>query len=82
VKLLLDMNVVPQITSRLVAVGHACRHARDIGLARAADTEIIKAAKAADEVIVTHDLDYGHLLAFSGEAAPSVIMFRVGSMKQ
>jgi hypothetical protein len=41
-----------------------------------ADTEIIKAAKSADEVIVTHDLDYGHLLAFSGEAAPSVIMFR------
>jgi predicted nuclease of predicted toxin-antitoxin system len=35
------------------------------------------AAKAGGEVIVTHDLDYGHLLAFSGEADQSVIIFRL-----
>lgn len=29
------------------------------------------------ETILTHDLDYGHLLAFSGETAPSVIIFRL-----
>lgn len=29
------------------------------------------------EVIVTHDLDYSHLLAFSGEPAPSVIILRL-----
>lgn len=34
-------------------------------------------ARAASEVIVTHDLDYGHLLAFSGEDSPSVIIFRL-----
>jgi predicted nuclease of predicted toxin-antitoxin system len=28
-------------------------------------------------VILTHDLDYGSILAFSGEATPSVIIFRV-----
>jgi predicted nuclease of predicted toxin-antitoxin system len=77
VKLLLNMNVLPQLGPRLAAVGHACRHARDIGLERAEDPEIINAAKAGGEVIVTHDLDYGHLLAFSGQAAPSVIIFRV-----
>lgn len=26
---------------------------------------------------MTHDLDYGHLLAFSGEKAPSVIILRL-----
>ena len=26
---------------------------------------------------MTHDLDYGHLLAFSGEAGPSVVTLRV-----
>jgi predicted nuclease of predicted toxin-antitoxin system len=77
VKLLLNMNVLPQLMSGLVAAGHSCRHSRDIGLARAEDPEIITAARAAGEVIITHDLDYGHLLAFSGEANPSVIILRV-----
>jgi predicted nuclease of predicted toxin-antitoxin system len=77
VKLLLNMNVLPQLGSRLAAVGHLCRHARDIGLERAEDPGIIAAARAGGEIIVTHDLDYGHLLAFSGEAGPSVIIFRV-----
>ena len=76
-KLLLNMNVLPQLASRLVAAGHSCRHAREIGLARAADPEIIRAAKASGEVIITHDLDYGHLLAFSGEAGPSVVILRI-----
>ena len=76
-KLLLNMNVLPQLGPRLAAVGHPCRHARDVGLERAEDPGIIAAARAGGEVIVTHDLDYGHLLAFSGEAGPSVIIFRV-----
>jgi predicted nuclease of predicted toxin-antitoxin system len=77
VKLLLNMNVLPQLAPRLAAAGHPCRHVRDIGLERAEDPEIIKAAQAGGEVIITHDLDYGHLLAFSGEPGPSVIIFRV-----
>ncbi len=75
--LLLNMNVLPQLATRLAAAGHRCRHARDIGLARAEDPEIIETAKAAGEVIVTHDLDYGHLLAFSGKAIPSIVILRV-----
>ncbi len=75
--LLLNMNVIPQLATHLAGAGHRCRHARDIGLARAEDPEIIEAAKVAGEVIVTHDLDYGHLLAFSGEAAPSIVILRV-----
>lgn len=27
-------------------------------------------------MIITHDLDYGHLLAFSGDTRPSVIIVR------
>jgi predicted nuclease of predicted toxin-antitoxin system len=77
VKLLLNMNVVPQLGQQLEAAGHTCRHASDIGLERAEDPAIIDAARSGGEVIVTHDLDYGNLLAFSGEASPSVIIFRV-----
>lgn len=30
---------------------------------------------------MTHDLDYGHLLAFSGESAPSVIILRLRDLR-
>ena len=39
--------------------------------------EIVEQARRKAEVIVTHDLDYGHLLAFSGELAPSIIILRL-----
>ena len=46
-------------------------------LAQSSDVNIMEEARANRETIVTHDLDYGHLLAFSGEAAPSVIIFHL-----
>lgn len=76
-KFLLNMNVPRELGRRLAARGHECRHVGDIGMAQASDVAIIEEAKANKEVIVTHDLDYGHLLAFSGEPAPSVIIFRL-----
>jgi predicted nuclease of predicted toxin-antitoxin system len=54
VKLLLNMNVVPQLGARLGAMGHAWRHVREIGLERAEDPAIVDAARTGDEVIVTH----------------------------
>jgi len=76
-KFLLNMNVPPQLGKRLTAQGHTCRHVRDIGMARADDLEIVAEAKAHQEIILTHDLDYGTLLAFSGESKPSVVIFRL-----
>ena len=46
-------------------------------MSRSNDLEIIREARKKTEIIITHDLDYGHLLAFSGEATPSVIIFRL-----
>ena len=46
-------------------------------MARKNDTAIIEEARAKSEVIATHDLDYGNLLAFSGERSPSVVIFRL-----
>jgi len=61
--------------------GRVCRHMGDIGMSRAKDVEIVAEAKKTGEVIMTHDLDYGHLLAFSGESAPSVIMLRLRDLR-
>jgi predicted nuclease of predicted toxin-antitoxin system len=37
----------------------------------------LEEAERAGEVIVTHDLDYGTVLAFTGKAGPSVIILRL-----
>lgn len=76
-KFLLNMNIPRQLGRLLQEQGHSVRHAADVGLASASDHAIVDAARANGEVIVTHDLDYGHLLAFAGTNAPSVIIFRL-----
>lgn len=76
-KFLLNMNIPPQLGNRLLAEGHNCRHVRDIGMACAEDTAIVAEARLQQEAILTHDLDYGTLLAFSGETKPSVVIFRL-----
>ena len=75
-RFLLNMNLSRELGRLLEAQGHTWRHARDAGLAEAADSAIVEIAKASDEVILTHDLDYGHLRAFSGDDRPSVVIFR------
>ena len=74
---LLNMNVPRELGRRLAEHGHTYRHARDIGLARATDVQMVEAARQIRETILTHDLDYGHLLAFSGRSEPSVVIYRL-----
>ena len=76
-KFLLNMNTPRDLGLRLANHNHSCRHVGDIGMAKASDTAIVEEAHREGEVIITHDLDYGHLLAFSGESEPSVIILRV-----
>ncbi|MFO1430196.1 MAG: DUF5615 family PIN-like protein [Candidatus Competibacteraceae bacterium] len=76
-KFLLNMNMSRELGKLLASQGHEYRHVGDIGLARAEDIDIVTAAKEKQEIILTHDLDYGNLLAFSGESVPSVVIFRL-----
>ena len=76
-RFLLNMNVPRDLGRRLTVAGHECRHVGGIGMAQASDVAIVAEARRSEEIIVTHDLDYGHLLAFSGEPVPSVIIFRL-----
>ena len=46
-------------------------------MAKASDMAIIEESRKNKETIITHDLDYGNLLAFSGESTPSIIIFRL-----
>jgi predicted nuclease of predicted toxin-antitoxin system len=76
-RFLINMNLPRELGKRLGELGHQWRHVGDIGMAEASDDEVIAKAREAGEVILTHDLDYGNLLAFSGEPSPSVITFRL-----
>lgn len=76
-KWLLNMNIPRRLKVLLESVGHQCRHSGDIGLAQADDWTILNEAARGDEVIITHDLDYGRLLAFSGATKPSVVIVRL-----
>lgn len=76
-RFLLNMNLPRKLCRLLAEAGHVCRHCGDVGLARAADPAIVEMARAHGEAVLTHDLDYGGVLAFSGQASPSVVIFRL-----
>ena len=60
-KFLLNMNMPRELGRQLAAKGHEWRHVRDIAMARASDVAILEEARKSQDVVVTHDLDYGHL---------------------
>lgn len=76
-KFLLNANISPLLIPLLEKEHHSVRSVLHLGKHAATDFEIVDFARANDETIITHDLDYGTILAFSGEAKPSVIIFRV-----
>ena len=71
------MNLPRKLGDYLITKGHGARHAGNIGMFKSNDIEIVKQARINDEIIITHDLDYGNILAFSKEQKPSVIIFRI-----
>jgi predicted nuclease of predicted toxin-antitoxin system len=58
--------------------GHDAVHLREEGLQRSSDQEVMAKALAEERILLTMDLDFGYLLAVSGEQLPSVILFRLG----
>lgn len=76
-KFLLDVHLGASLARLLENDGHSCRLVADVGDPRMDDNEILQLARENDEVILTHDLDFGTLLAFSKSNNPSVIIFRI-----
>ncbi len=80
-KLLLDMGLAPRLAKALCAAGHTASHLEDEGLVRLQDPAILAKARAEGAILLTHDLDFSDLLAASGERLPSVVLFRLKSMR-
>jgi predicted nuclease of predicted toxin-antitoxin system len=80
-KFLLDMGLAQSTAKFLRQHDHDAIHLRDEGLQRLADEQIITKALAENRVILTHDLDFGRLMALSQARYPSVITFRLKDMR-
>lgn len=76
-RFLADIGVSPRIVGWLREVGHDASHLSAEGLYRLSDTHIFQKAAREQAVLLTFDLDFGEIVAFSGSAEVSVILFRL-----
>ena len=76
-KFLADMGISMRTVVWLRTLGHDAVHLREQGLQRAVDAEIVAKASAEGRIVLTMDLDFGYLLAVSGQHVPSVILLRL-----
>ncbi|MBI5639577.1 MAG: DUF5615 family PIN-like protein [Nitrospirae bacterium] len=76
-KLLIDMNLSPNWVAVLAQDGIDAVHWSTIGTATAPDREIMAWAKTRGCIVLTHDLDFGAILAATEAESPSVIQLRI-----
>jgi predicted nuclease of predicted toxin-antitoxin system len=76
VRFLIDANLSPRLAILLASEGHDAVAVRQVGLSEAPDNEIVDYAANDDRIVVSHDTDFGALLAFRGLTKPSFILFR------
>jgi predicted nuclease of predicted toxin-antitoxin system len=75
-KLLVDMNLSPRWCAFLFAGGVDSKHWSELGPANSADADIMAYAQTSGYVVLTHDLDFGAILAATGGNSPSVVQIR------
>ena len=79
-KLLVDMNLSPNWVAHLQLAGLTAVHWSAIGRPDAPDTEIMAYAADHGYVVVTHDLDFGTILAATRGTKPSVVQVRADNL--
>jgi len=80
-KFLADMGISPRSVAFLRNLGYEAVHLYELGLERLPDVEILTKARREGYVLLTHDLDFGELIALSGADLLSVVIFRLRSMR-
>ena len=75
-RFLVDANLSPIVATLLNEAGHDAVAVRDFGLQDAGDETILERPPDDDRVIVSHDADFGTLLAVQRRSTPSSILIR------
>ena len=78
---LADMGISPNTVAFLQGLGHHAVHLHDQGLDRMDDPAILEKARDETRVLLTHDLDFGELIAASGAKLPSIVVSRLRNMR-
>ena len=78
---MLDMGISPKTAVFLRNLGYDAIHLHDLKSDRSTDPAVMQMARNEERILLTHDLDFGELIAASGANAPSVIIFRLRNMK-
>lgn len=76
-KFLVDMALSPKTAKFLEDLGYEAKRVDKFGMAKSKDLEISEFAIENDMVIITADLDFGHILAHTKSNKPSVVIFRL-----
>jgi predicted nuclease of predicted toxin-antitoxin system len=76
------MPLSPELAVWLTQRGHDAKHVSHLGLAQAADGEIMERARMEQCVVLTADLDYPRLLALAQYEGPGLILFRGGNYSE
>jgi predicted nuclease of predicted toxin-antitoxin system len=71
------MNLSPQWCAVLAAEGWDAVHWSQVGEVSADDRTILEWARNNGRIVLTHDLDFGAILAATETDAPSVVQIRV-----
>jgi predicted nuclease of predicted toxin-antitoxin system len=80
-RFLADMGVAPRIVAWLREQGHDAVHLLEEGLHRLSDVKIFDKAARERSIVLTFDLDFGEIVAFSGSAEVSVVLFRLDNTR-
>ena len=80
-KLLLDMNLSPLLAIEMTLAGFEAVHWSAVGAINATDPELMAFAAQHGYVVVTHDLDFGAILAASPLNGPSVVQIRADNLE-
>ena len=80
-RFLADMGISPITVAFLRSLGHDAAHLHEQSLDRLSDSAILDKARHEGRILLTHDLDFGELVAFGGARLPSVVIFRLRSMR-
>ncbi len=75
-KFLVDMPLSPKTVIFLKSMGYEAIRVSELGMAKSKDRDIFDYAEKNNMVILSADLDFGTILAFTHSSKPSVIIFR------
>jgi predicted nuclease of predicted toxin-antitoxin system len=77
-KFMLDMGISPKTAVFLRNLGYDAIHLHELKSDRSTDPTVMQMARNEERILLTHDLDFGQLIAASGANALALLFFAFG----